>query len=70
MVTKITFNMQARIDNFCTETIGRTPKTIDVSNGTIILFFDPSLTPTEKNTLSNALPDLVKKFWRITVEEV
>lgn len=70
MTTKITLDIQARTDQFCIDVIGRTPSAYEVRTDAVVMFFSPSLTATEKTKLNNALPEFVKKFWVITIEEM
>lgn len=72
MVTKIVFEEKviAKLEEFCVNTIGRRPFQHEITDTAMIIFFDPPLTTVEKQTLNNALPGFVKRFWKITVSEV
>ena len=70
LVTTIVFSPKRKIIQFCQETIGKTPKTTEFgADDTITLVFASSLTTTEKTKLDNALPDMIKKMYIITVTE-
>jgi len=70
MTTKIRLELYGRIFDFCKDCIGKEPTTIEGGGGYLELTFTPSLSNAEKSSLNNALPDFVKKLFKVTVTEV
>ena len=71
--TKIEFRYPAwakLLTKFAEKHIGRTPEIRVNSPNRVVAVFNPALTPEEKVTLKDALPEWVKYFFEVELSEV
>ena len=72
MVTHVEFrygDWSKLLTRFSQSKIGRAPEIRINSPYRVVAIFNPALTPTEKNTLNNALPEWIKFFFDISLED-